>query len=823
MMTEIDSTRQITLNGDFNVYNGGWGRFCHQYNTINEDSLLLWYANNLYWFGQETWRKVLYAHIHRTMFPRNNVYPYVSEYLLHLSKISNRDMRAYFKTFSLYNYDTDITQETHNLLDSWNLTEFHPIALLYQTGYEIDGKEFETAKPWRIPARENYLFDFIKYKKTRNGMHSFSFKEIEGGNGTFESVGEGKFIYTPNPDFQLDKFKVVYVDDVNGDITKCIVTVKQIYQGCKVSMMKLDKNYDIFTAYSKIEENTNNKIIWLDERMTIPSTNSAPWVAVSEGCYFPTKTSPYKFIIVHDEDCLFYFSEFPLTGNQTLDSEYLVSNLGGFDTNYNKNQNSKWLDLEKDKKYYFRLVIKNSNGVGSGSVGYINSEDDFVRLIENDRVKFNNTTLEDEDKYKWKPIFENDPTLGIYYDSMFLKYDPQKFKVISHPQLYTEGSNLTELLFDYNIGRQDTVVVGEFLLTYVIDFGDKLRFNKLYIPSQNRRLKGKIEISLDGKYYNTYNFDSNVLPTIIFDKVIHCQILNITILSNYYGKHCGIVDIQPVLQDIANTMNIIPATHSKINVTGDAKLTSAGIYYNDKGYKMKEGSNMTIMIELNETGNSIAIIGDRSYYSGMFEVYLDHKYDGFCNTTFLIYEHTSQMITDTFYQTPLYSIHYLKPNSKHMINIVCTKGEISISGFLMNGNFIDIDESFNFTENEDTEKVNNSDIETDEPVESSSSSISSSSSSSESEYEEEEHQSSYSSSSYSSSSSEEISPEYITNESFSSYVEISPTPNSNSNLMFSNNQKSSKGKTLIIIVSVVGFTIVCIVAIVIITAMVKGI
>lgn len=39
----------------------------------------------------------------------------------------------------------------------------------------------------------------------------------------------------------------------------------------------------------------------------------------------------------------------------------------------------------------------------------------------------------------------------------------------------------------------------------------------------------------------------------------------------------------------------------------------------------------------------------------MFEVYIDHKFDRSWNTSLLIYGLTSQ--------TPLYSIHYLNPNS----------------------------------------------------------------------------------------------------------------------------------------------------------------
>lgn len=377
-MCQMDETRSVDLSGNFYVTQKGWNIKTHQYGNINQKDLLMFYSNYLYWFGHENWRKILNAHIKQIHFKRRD-YGYHGEFLLHLCYLTRRDVRPYYRTFTgtdFLNYEENIPQEVHEIIYDWGFREFHPVALLYQTGYFMDEVEFETAKPFRIPSRQPYKFDFVKFMKTREGCHDFEFHSIEGGEGHFENVGNGVYIYTPVDDVNfVDKFYVKYRDIYNGDITTCIVRVKQIFYGHPVYYFRLEQDMNMFDVYRYIIENITNANVQLGSGMSIldPGSSCTPWAAMAEGVFYPETTAPYKFIIIHDEDCLFYFSENQLTGDKETDAPYLYANLPSYSVNWNINQNTKYLNLTKGKRYYFRFIIKNVAGAGSGKVGYIYS------------------------------------------------------------------------------------------------------------------------------------------------------------------------------------------------------------------------------------------------------------------------------------------------------------------------------------------------------------------------------------------------------------------------------------------------------------------
>lgn len=235
LMTTIDSARQARIDGNY-IMKSDWNYNTHIYSTIGSTALLFFYANNLYHFGSAKQRQSLHDHIFQTTYKRDT-YGYYGEYLLHCSTLFNRDMRPYFKTFSNnefeFNYSYHINQATEDMLDSLNLREFHPVCNIYQTGYVRDGEEFETAKPFEIPYDFPYIFDFVKFMKTRPNQHTFTFVNRTGGHGIFEDLGSGRYRHS-FVSKDTDKFYVNYQDDENGDITTTLIRVKPIFTGCIV-------------------------------------------------------------------------------------------------------------------------------------------------------------------------------------------------------------------------------------------------------------------------------------------------------------------------------------------------------------------------------------------------------------------------------------------------------------------------------------------------------------------------------------------------------------------------------------------------------------
>lgn len=685
LMTEIDSKRQIYLNGCISL-GDGWDYTSHPYGNINSKDLLFWYGLHLYWFGPDLQRKILYAHRSYQYFTRNDTYPYVTEYLLHISLLTKRDLRPYFRSFSnLYVWERDVKPIADEIIDGWGYKEFHLVSTIYQTGYVFDGVEFETAKPFRIPAREPYYFDFERYKRSREGMHNFTFKNVIPGKGKFERVGTAQYKYTPPDPSIIDKFYVEYEDDTNKDITTMVISVKQYFQGSTVRMQNYNASLSITEAYKKYNEEGAKFYTYFGSTMSVPAVGMK-FFAVADGCYYPKKTSPYKFVAYHDEDCLLYISENPLSGDPDTDKDYLIANISGYESMY-KNQKTKWVNLTKDKKYYMRFVVRNADGTGQGYLGYINNESDPITNLEYDRVFFTNANIDDVDKNPFMPKIENDQTLGIYYEGeRRVKYPTKKFKLLEKLQTIDKNLDLNKVLFDGYSESQPTVVNQPLPIEYVVDFGDYLTFDRLWMPEKNRFINGNVTISCDGKQI----YEGPFYSTTTFEETHHCRVVNLSIQSNKNGNYSGLVEFVPVLLKASTSNNIIPATHSKIRSYGDATLVRDGLYYNGKAWNLEPNSRIKFKLKLNETGDSIGIIGDKTIYGGEFEILLDDQHYGTCDTSYFLDNLANGLITDTYYQQVLYGIRGLKSNSEHTITLIGKSGKIRITGFLADGDFVQL-------------------------------------------------------------------------------------------------------------------------------------
>lgn len=673
-MLEMTSTRTVDPQGEFYTIGKSWNLRTHPYNTISNKDLLTFYANYLFYFGHDKWRKILNAHITQKHYLRSQ-YGKHGEFLLTLCKMSNRDVRPYYKTFSqqgtqpyYLNYDTEISSEVNTLIDQMGLRELHPVALLYQTGYVFDGEEIETARPFRIPCRSPYKFDFVKYMRSCSGCHEFAFDSYEGGQGTLTQVSNGIYTYTPPDDVNvIDKFYVKYRDTTNQDITKVIVKIQQALNGISVYYYKLGRTMlNINNAYDRMLSLKNEAILQMASGITIPDPNyprAVGWVSMAEGIFVPEKTAPYKFIFIHVRDCEFYISENPLPNDATQAAPYKYVTLYNYEVSWNKDSSGPYKQLEAGKRYYFRLVMVNNNG-GSGraEVGYINADNEDVKQITS-HTQFVDQRAEDVDKYEFVPQIENDPTLGHYADSRELKHDNRKYKI-------TTGN------------RQASADA----ITYNVNLNGQVEFDKLRIP--NIFNPGTFQISCDGtEIYNQY-FDPYPQPELEFSQHHTCKSLTLTTAVNQ------IASIELMLKVAGTTDNIIPATHTKFHLTGSGSLSREGVYYNGKWWHLNKGARLTCNVQLNETGNSIVIVGDRhlNYGGGILEVYIGTKFHGYVDTAFIAQDVVNKMATNNYYQSILYCINGLQPNSQQIVSLVARKGKVQIAGLLANANLQQVSE-----------------------------------------------------------------------------------------------------------------------------------
>lgn len=703
LITEIDASRQTNMANQFLFEGGGWNRITHEFNMMNAfggyDGPLTWYGNMVYYFGHIKWRQCLHAHIRQTFYKRAAPLSYESEFVLHCAKFFKRDLRKYFLSFDFIK-PAMITAECNNQMEKLKLKEFHPVTNIYAVGYKIDRgqegvEEFETHKPYAIPARNPYYFDFQKTMKTRQKMNDFECVRAYGGQGKLEKITGCKYIYTPTSNTSIvDKFYVEYKDKNLGDITTVVVKVKQIFKGCRMSFMKLPKGTyanaaAADTAYYNNLGNRGKKLIPAilrgDNGIKIWKYSAhdqlTPWVGVAEGVFIPRRTGVHRFGFKHSQDCVFYFTENKLTGDPSKDKSYIIATRANSEGKYADNSKEKAINLTKGKSYNFRFVVLAKSAGGYGTVGYKFEKHNYVDVPANE-VFYPDCKADDVDMNPFVPRFEQDPTLGKYYDNRNLKYDKSGWKLTAHPTPKNAQSNLQKLLFDGGTGG-NTECTGSFPLKYSIDFGEETSFTELELPMMgNRQMISNIEVYCDGTKFGNFSIKAGSVKH-NFKKAMRCKTMDIKVLDNKKGNYASFTEIN-LISPISTSQNIIPATHEAFSVSDTKKcvLTRSGLYYNGRGWKLPSGCSLKISVPLNETGNSIGIVGDRSnLHGGVFEVYLDGKYHGKCDTTKFV---NSEYIKagQTMYQQPLYGIIGLKKQTSYDVEIRVKSGQIGIAGLL---------------------------------------------------------------------------------------------------------------------------------------------
>ncbi|KAI5516699.1 hypothetical protein TVAGG3_0495660 [Trichomonas vaginalis G3] len=119
-----------------------------------------------------------------------------------------------------------------------------------------------------------------------------------------------------------------------------------------------------------------------------------------------------------------------------------------------------------------------------------------------------------------------------------------------------------------------------------------------------------------------------------FDNTYKCRTLELIVNDNKNGKYVSINEIEPHLDVISNSRQIIPATHIDIELSSEkkCKIVKNGLYYNGKGLQLDKGCKLTFNVKLNDTGDSIGVLGDRTIYGGVFEFSVGGDYRGTVDT-----------------------------------------------------------------------------------------------------------------------------------------------------------------------------------------------
>ncbi|EAY00152.1 Immuno-dominant variable surface antigen-like [Trichomonas vaginalis G3] len=413
------------------------------------------------------------------------------------------------------------------------------------------------------------------------------------------------------------------------------------------------------------------------------------WFAHVDGMFVPKESGKYKFIMYCDDQGMFYLSENPLHGNPDDDSQYLLNKKDKY-TVLNETQEATPINLVANKKYYYRFTIFNKQGTGGGRIAYVFNDETVITHIQTDCLFQTNCGPEDVDRAPFKPIIENDPCLGIYYDDRSIKQTTKDtWKVTNSPHVRNSRSNLSQLLFNKAYGNEDTACDGSYPHTYSVDFGEPVSFDQLYIPTRRDNLMtSNVVVSCDSNQILESSFTTEN-PLLQFDGIQTCTTLDIKVLDNTRGTWSSLVEIEPRLLS-STSRNIIPATHTKLRLVGRGELTRKGMYYNGKGFHVKKSSMLRLKLKLNETGDSFAIIGDKFERGGRFKVYIDGHLDQVVDTNVITPEEKSKMAARRIYQTILYGKRNLQTQSEHLIVLKVVRGEIGIAGFLADGNLIEL-------------------------------------------------------------------------------------------------------------------------------------
>ncbi|EAX91568.1 hypothetical protein TVAG_364950 [Trichomonas vaginalis G3] len=363
---------------------------------------------------------------------------------------------------------------------------------------------------------------------------------------------------------------------------------------------------------------------------------------------------------------------------------------------YLAQDNINWLNCVQDQPIYIRYTINGSPNEGYGKIVYIKPGAEYTYIgLEENRLVLPGHVLDEEDLNPFIPKIETDPTMTIYYEGFEMIHSSTPFSLKINNEIMSRYDDDRVKLFNF-VDNDGTSMVKNgvtFPYTYQVSFNSLIWVETIHLPvANNKQMIGEMVITFDGEEVFRGTYNSAESQDIQLPHPKRGEVCIIQILGNTLGNYVSISELMFKL-NVTTSRNIIPATHSKIERNGPGiSLTTEGVYYNGKGLKLNAGDRVKFRVLLNETGDSIGFVGDKKYDAGQFDVYVDGVLHGQGDGSQISTKEYTDLggFSNRLFLVLLYGIRDLQPNHSYLIEIVCKTKFITFSGFLADGQIIDV-------------------------------------------------------------------------------------------------------------------------------------
>ena len=698
----ISETRYEKPNGGIG-YPGGDGQETintHPYSCMFRKGSLEQYSSLIHGFGPDKMREFIRSEVQNLYYDKNKG-NFVA-YVIRGAHVLGYDLRPHMK-FMGYNLDNEANAADLAEVDKLGVKPWYPIANIYQTGYEINGKTFESCRPWVIKFGESKIFNFKEYSKSRPGHGTFTIGELKGGRGKWEPLEEGVYRYTPPSDrpYEPDEWRLTYHE---SETSQDVITYGRIRQDLSGNVFHRYHNvrsssgtYTPVEAY-RATKNRTPDIIGYGNGISLSKFSQNYYVSVCRGTFVAPRSGSYTFYAECDDAALFYLSESLLSFDPDLDSERLILDDNNGFHKYDKKYGSKACDLTAGKAYSFCFVIYNHLGDGSGKIGYIvDGTGDMIEVASND-VLMPGANPEDARKCEFAPEWEELSGLHDYYKEKTLS---PEIVSITGPAPQKESDPVTNLV---NKNTNDVFIskwqpgseAVPFPHVYEMTFGSETQVKTIKLNNLTKSgftkyyVIGSIDIECDDSvvYSGAYDSREQKHNTITLPNPVSCRSLKVKVKDNSdiwspkNNEKGGSAFSEITCGVPFDSNSVIPVSHSSFHFDSKWINISAGSYYDGLGKRGSSGGSLTA--SYGKGTSELVIIGDK-WFNGdnsqvnRASVYVNNK---------LVGEFTANLVKkpqfgSTLYKTPLFVLKDIDPETQTNLKIVVESGEIVISGVVV--------------------------------------------------------------------------------------------------------------------------------------------
>ena len=305
-------------------------------------------------------------------------------YIVRAAHIFGYDIRDHLIWNS---YGDDVKQECgegsecDRLLKNMSVKPFWGVANIYQTGYEVNGTTFETARSWTLQYQEWKVFNFSGYQNSWKRNESFTITTLRPGRGTWKEISYGVYNYTPPLDRpgDVDEWWLTYHESHTDQDVVTYGTIRQEIIGkhfwYRYEDLQEKEALNVTDAYNmtqywegKVNRSRGSGI--KVDKDSIQDLKS--FVTIVKGTLVPPESGKYTFYAKCDERLLFYMSQQPLAYEVEADKEALVLTVddGKVYENDWAPYHSKEMVLNKGDTWNYCLVLYNHYGNGLAQIGY---------------------------------------------------------------------------------------------------------------------------------------------------------------------------------------------------------------------------------------------------------------------------------------------------------------------------------------------------------------------------------------------------------------------------------------------------------------------